>query len=156
MEKIKIVKIQGRYGFGKATASVQTNIIDSHHIYGAGGRKSQDALVRVMLAATETEAAAFNGKEVELTYAGNDLNTSLPMYQIAGAVKARNHERMKGKVQNLAKMMKVAQETARVEGVDATQLMNFIMVERSNSRNYRNNRNVTQNAPVNVHALTLQ
>lgn len=152
MEKIKIVKIQGRYGFGKATASVPTNIIDSHHIYGAGGRKSQDALVRVMLAATETEAAAFNGKEVELTYAGQDLNTSLPMYQIAGALKARNHERMIGRVQNLAKMMKVVQETAKLEGVDQNQLMHYVMQSRQNS--HRTVQNQTQNVATNAHVLS--
>ena len=154
MKKIKIVKIQGRYGFGKATADVPTNLIDTHHIYGTGGRKSQDALVRVMLAATETEAAAFNGKEIELVYAGNDLNTSLPMYQVAGAVKARNKERMIGRVQNIAQLMSVVNETAKLQGVDAGQLMHYVMQSRQNSN--RTVQNQTQAVVHHPHALTFQ
>ena len=93
MSKLKIEIVQGCYGFANPTADYATNLEETHHVVKAQGKP----LVRVLLAATEPEAQAFKGKEIDVTYAFTERRTGLIMYQVAGALSACNTARYRRK-----------------------------------------------------------
>ena len=147
MSKLKIEIVQGRYGFANPNADYATNLAQTHHVVKAQGKP----LVRVLLAATETEAQAFKGKEIDVVYAGNDQMTGLPMYQIAGATKALNNARYVGRVETAmernAILLTKAKEIAQKTGVSAESLIGLYMQQ---AKNASEKRNATVNNPNNL------
>jgi len=133
MSKLKIEIVQGRYGFANPNADYATNLAQTHHVVKAQGKP----LVRVLLAATETEAQAFKGKEIDVVYAGNDQMTGLPMYQIAGATKAFNKVRFAGRVKTIMErnslvLMEAAEESQKT-GVSEEKLLAMYMQQAKNA-----------------------
>ena len=132
MSKLKITLVKGRYGFGEPTKDLPTNLAKNHHVVTETGKQ----MVRVLLDATETAAAAMKGKEVDVIYSGNDATTGFPMYQVAGATKALNNARYEQRVetalQRNATLLVKAQTIAKETGVDVNQLVGLYMQQAKN------------------------
>jgi hypothetical protein len=150
MSKLKITLVKGRYGFAEPTADFPTNLAENHHVVV----DAKKPLVRVLLAATETAAAALKGKEIEPIYAGNDQITGFPMYQVAGATKALNNVRYEQRIETAlergATLIQKATAIAKAKGVTKEELLGLYMQQAKNAAIARSEGTAQRTAPTNL------